>query len=154
MFEIGNSSKKLFILFTVSGIEAVIANHFELLVRNVLYKKLDEFHGRNRFADKGVIFMFIVVKGNRFAVVRVDSGQSNHRPAKVSADIFGNLLCITQIWFRINIETVFVFMINVCLDLFERGTDFGLHLIQKSCLESFTEIIIVKMFHRTPERIV
>ena len=72
----------------MSGIETVIANHFELLVRDMLYKELDEIHGRNRFADKGIIFMFVVVKGNRLSVVRIDSGQSNHRSPKVSADVF------------------------------------------------------------------
>lgn len=64
---------KFFINFPMSGIEAVIAGHFEVFFRYVLNKKFDKIHYGKRTPDIGIIFMSIIVKGNIFSIVRINA---------------------------------------------------------------------------------
>jgi len=154
LFCFWNSPVKRFVLIPVSGINAIITDHFKLLFGDMLYKQLNEFHGGNGFADKRIVFMPVVMKGNIAAVIGINSGQCDNRTSEITADILCYLRCIAKIRFCINIEPIFVFFVNGSLDPFKGGAEFSFHFIEQGSLESLTEIVVVKMFYSTPERVI
>lgn len=60
----GNGTVQTFIVFAVSCINAIVADHFEMLFRDVPDKSFDEIHDRNVFDDQFFIFMPVVMKGD------------------------------------------------------------------------------------------
>ena len=52
------------------------------------------------------VFMAVVMEGNQFAVIFINSGCSDNRTAKISTDIFDYCFGITFVRFGINIETI------------------------------------------------
>lgn len=98
--------------------------------------------------------MLIVVESHIFPIVGIDAGGGNDRPAKVAADIFDNSIRITEIWFGIDIETVFILFVNVGFGLFKRRTDMGSQFVKESGLEGFAQISIVEIFDHPPEAVI
>ena len=80
--------------------------------------------------------MPVVMEGNHFAIVFIDTGSGNNRTAKIAPDIFHNDLGIAEVWFCINIKSMFVFPVTFRFHFFERRTDFGLHFIKQGSAES------------------
>ena len=117
----GDSSADKLIRISVASIDTVIADHFEMLFRNVSDKPLNEFHSRNGFRDEHVIFMTIVVEGDSIIlfVVGINTRSGDDRPSEISADVFEDLMRITFVWFEVNIESVFGMLVNFCFDLFK-----------------------------------
>ena len=68
-----NGSEKLFILFLVSGIAAVIADHFEVLFRDMLYQPTDKLKSRNFFCDKNIVLMAVIVESDEFSVIVINA---------------------------------------------------------------------------------
>ena len=89
----------------------------------MLYKQGNKVQYGNSFFHIRIIFMFIVVEGHVFAVVGINAGSGNDRAAKITADVFYNSVSITEVWFGIDIETVFVFSVNISFRLFKGGPD-------------------------------
>lgn len=110
-----------------------------------------EFHNRNTLNDIFIILMSVVVKGNKIAIVIVNAGSGDNRPAKIAPDIFGYNFRITAVRFRINIETFFMFTIAFRFDLFKRRTKFCLKKVEKGSTERIAEKPVIKVGFGTPE---
>lgn len=123
MFGFMDSSVKIFIDFAVSGIKSIVTGHLEILFRDMLDEQLDKVDGRKGFSDKGIIFMFIVMKSDNFTVVGIDPGESDDRAAQITADIINNGFWVAEIRFGIDIEAVFILTVDLGLGLFEGGAD-------------------------------
>ena len=63
--------------------------------------------------------MPVVMESHVIAVIGINSGKSNHRAVKVTADVLDNGVRITEIRFCINIKSIFVFLIYISLCLLE-----------------------------------
>lgn len=114
---------QLIVDLTMSGIKAIVPCHFEIFFRDVLDKQLNKVNGRKGFCDERIIFMPVVMEGHIIPVVGINPGKCNDRTAKVAADIFDNGFRVAEIRFSINVETIFVILINISLGLFEGGSD-------------------------------
>ena len=64
---------KMLCIFIVSGIKAVISNHLKMFIGDVANDTFDEINDGDCFRNKLFIFMAVVVKGNEFAVIVIDS---------------------------------------------------------------------------------
>ena len=123
MLGFGDCPVQLFVRFAVPCIESVITCHFEMFFRYVLDKQGDKVHYRDRFFDVGIVFVFIVVEGHIFPIIGINAGGGNNRAAEITADVFYNSVSVTEVWFGIDIETVFVFSVNIGFCLFKGGPD-------------------------------
>lgn len=134
-------------------IEAVIADHFEVLFGDVADQFFDELHGRDGFMDKDIVFVPIVVEGNGVGslVIGINAGSGDHRTAKVAADILQNSRSIAFVVFSIDIETILGIAVNGGLDSLEFGRESLLEKIQENGLESLAEEGVVEMGDRAPE---
>jgi hypothetical protein len=105
----------------MSGIDAIVTKHFKLFFRDVTDESGDEFHCRNTFGNFFVIFVSGVVEGNIFTIVAVDTGRSNHRPPKVSADIFDGNGRGAEIRLCADIKTIGMVFIDIIFN-FGKGS--------------------------------
>ncbi len=53
------------------------------------YQSFYELQRRNRFVNKLVIFVPVVVEGDRIAIVFINAGRCDGRASKVSANVLG-----------------------------------------------------------------
>lgn len=118
MLAFRNGTMEPGINLTVAGVKAAIPDHFEMFFWYMSDQPLNEFYGRNRFFYVLIIFMPVVMEGNHFAIIIIDSGSANNRTAKIAPDIFHNDLWITEVWLCINIKSLFVFPCSISLSLF------------------------------------
>lgn len=102
------------------GIKSVIADHFKLSFRDVLDQSGNKFYNRNRFSDKCVVFMPVIVKRNGVAIIRVNAGGGNDRASRVSANIFKDYVRFTVFGFGIDIKTILMIVINGSFHLLKR----------------------------------
>lgn len=120
----GNGPVEFGINLAVTRIKAAVSNHFKMFFRDMANQTLDKIHCRNRFFGIFFIFMPVVMKSNHFAIVFIDSGSGNHRASKIAADIFDDSFGVAEVWFCVNIKTVFVFGITFGLSFVERRSNF------------------------------
>lgn len=154
MLEIGDCPAEFLVGFPMPCIEPIITGHLEMLFRDMLDKEGNKVHDRESFFHIGIILVFVVVESHVTAIVRINTGGGNNRPAKVTADVFYDSVRVTEIWFGIDIETIFIFFVNGGFGLFKRRADTRFQLIQESGLESLPEIGIVEIFHNPPEAVI
>ena len=138
---------------TVTSVEAVISNHFEMFFGNVADQSFDKIHGRNGFIDKTVIFMPVVMEGDGISnlVVGINTGSSNDGTTKITTDIFEDSRRTALTAFSIDIETVFGVAVNGGFYPFKFGRELFLEQIQKDCLECFAQEGVVEVLDRAPE---
>jgi len=86
----GKVEPVLFNMF--SGIDAIIADLFEMFFRDRPDEPLDEFHSGQGLFYVSIIFMAVVMERDSLSVITVNTGGCNHRPSKISADIFRRTL--------------------------------------------------------------
>ena len=152
MFLLRNSTIEFFILFSMTGIYAIIADHFEMFFRDVLDKKLHELKCSDCFNDKFIILVAVVMEGDIFTIIFVDAFCGDNRSAKVTADIFCNFPWTAQGRFCINIKTFFAVLIDVRFDSFERTAYFIFQFIQECSAECIAQKCVVKMLECAPGR--
>ena len=145
---------ELFINLPVAGINAAVADHFEMLFRDMADKTLYELHNRKGFFNIGVIFVAVVMEGDKVAIIVVNPGRGNNGPPQIAPDIFYGSLGVTFIRFCIDIETVFVFTVTAGFQLFKRRADSGFHFIKLGSAESIAEVGIVEVIDIAPETII
>lgn len=150
----GNGSVELFINLPVAGINAAVADHFEMLFRDMADEAPYELHNRKGFFHIGVIFVAVVVEGDKVAIIDVDPGRGDNRPPQIASNVFYGGSGVTFIRLGIDIETVFVFPVTARLSLFERSADFGFHFTQQSSAESIAEVGIVEVIGIAPETVI
>ena len=134
----------------MSGIDAIVTKHFKLFFRDVADESGDEVHCRNTFGNFFVIFVSGVVEGNIFPIVAVNTGRSNHRPPKVSADIFDGNGRGAEIRLCADIKTIGMIFIDIIFNSGKGRTKFQSEFFEKDFSESIAEKGIVEMFHWSP----
>lgn len=63
------------------------------------------------------------MEGDGRAIVGINTGRSDNRTTKISADVFGSNGDITIYRFSVNIKTVLVFVVAFSAGCFERRTN-------------------------------
>ena len=145
MFIPGNHFAYFTIVLSVSCIDTVVTNHFEMLFRNMANKLFHKFGNGNRFINKLVVLVSVVMKGYKVTVILIDSGGSDDRTTEITTDIFDNLVVITFVWFGINVEAVRVVSVACGFESFEGLTETVFQKVQKNSLKSVTKKGVVEM---------
>ncbi len=96
----------------------------------------------------------MIVESDRITVIVIDPGSSDDRPAKITTDILSDYFGVTEIRFRIDIETMFMFAVTSCFYFFKRRPDPDFQFIEESGAESTAEIVIVKVPDMTPGAVI
>ena len=149
-----DSPVQFFINLAVPCIKAIISGHFEVFFRDVLDEELNEVQHWECLFHISIVFAAVIVEGNGFAVVGIDAFQCNHRTAKVAADVFYDRLRVTKVRFGIDIETIFIFVVDKSFRFFERRADVAFHFIKKSSLEGLAEVSVAEMSDGAPEAVI
>ena len=100
---------------------------------------LYELHNRKGLFNIGVIFVAVVMEGDKVPIIFVNPGRGNNGASKIAPNVFYGGFGFTFIWLCIDIETVFVFPVTAGLYLFKRRADSGFHFIQQGSAESIAE---------------
>lgn len=148
------SFMKRFVSFTVTGIETIVSGHFKMFFRDVLDQKFYKIQCRNRFFNVCIILVSVVMESDEITIIGINPGSSNHRAAQITGDIFHDGIRVTEIRFCIDIETIFVLIIDGSFDLFKRGADMFFHFTQQSSLESFAQIRIMEVINISPKAVI
>ena len=148
------SFMKSFVSFTVTGIETIVSGHFKMFFRDVLDQKFYKIQRRNRFFNVCIILVSVVMESDEITIIGINPGSSNHRAAQITGDIFHDGIRVTEIRFCIDIETIFVLIIDGSFDLFKRGADMFFHFTQQSSLESFAQIRIMEVINISPKAVI
>ena len=70
---------RFFVSYAVSCIEIIVSNYFEMFFRDVTDKPFNEIKNRDCFSNKFFILMTVVVKGNIFSIIVINTSGSNYR---------------------------------------------------------------------------
>ena len=135
-------------------INAVVADHFKVPVRDMYDQPFDKVNGRDAFCDCFMVLMALIMERHTIPVIGINPGSGNDRATKIPANIFGNSLRVTTVGFGINIEAVFMFQITTGRNFFKRRTDAEQHFLEESSTESIAKESIVEMRDITPESII
>ena len=125
----GHSPTYLAIVFSVTGVDAIIADHFKVVFWDVLDEHFYKVHYGYRSGNKDVIFVPVVVKGNCIAIIVINAGSCNHRSAKVTSDVFYGILRRKISRLCINIKAVLMFFVNGRFYGLERRAEFNFQLV-------------------------
>ncbi len=148
------SFMKSFVSFTVTGIETIVSGHFKMFFRDMLDQKFYKIQRGNRFFNVCIILVSVVMESDEITIIGINPGSSNHRAAQITGDIFHDGIRVTEIRFCIDIETIFVLIIDGSFDLFKRGADMFFHFTQQSSLESFAQIRIMEVINISPKAVI
>ena len=129
---------KLLVCFAVACIQAAIADHFKMFLRDMPDQTFDEVHNRDRFLYIFIIVVSIVMKSDHRTIIFVDPGSGDHRTPQIASDIFDGSLRITRGRLGINVKSLLMRRITEGFDLFERIAQPLVHLIKESGTESRT----------------
>ena len=129
---------ELLVCFAVACIQAAIADHFKMFLRDMPDQTFDEVHNRDRFLYIFIIFVSIVMKSDHRTIIYVDPGSGDHRTPQKASDIFDGSLRITRGRLGINVKSLLMRRITEGFDLFERIAQPLVHLIKESGTESRT----------------
>ena len=129
---------ELLVCFAVACIQAAIADHFKMFLRDMPDQTFDEVHNRDRFLYIFIIFVSIVMKSDHRTIIFVDPGSGDHRTPQIASDIFDGSLRITRGRLCINVKSLLMRRITEGFDLFERIAQPLVHLIKESGTESRT----------------
>ena len=129
---------ELLVCFAVACIQAAIADHFKMFLRDMPDQTFDEVHNRDCFLYIFIIFVSIVMKSDHRTIIFVDPGSGDHRTPQIASDIFDGSLRITRGRLGINVKSLLMRRITEGFDLFERIAQPLVHLIKESGTESRT----------------
>lgn len=135
-----------------TGIETVIANHFEMLVRDMNNEPLYEVKDRNFFNNEAVVAMPVVMESNRRTIVRINTRSGNNRTPQISGDVLCDDGRITVSRFSVNIETLGMLIVHFSAGCFERRPQFGAKKFEQSGAERIPKEFIIEMSNTPPEK--
>lgn len=133
-------------------VDAVIANHFEMLIGDMDDETLNEFNRRNGFDNEFVVFVPVVMESDMRAGVRINTGGGDNRSAEVAANVLGNDRGIAVVGLGVDIEAFAMIAVNSRFNFFERRTEFGMETIEKGSAERLAQESIVKVYNAFPRR--
>ena len=125
-----------------------------MLFRDMVDEALYEIHNGKSLFNIGIIFVAVVMEGDKVAIIFVNPGGGNNRTSQIAPNVFYGGSGVAFSWLGIDIETVFVFPVTTGLYFFERGTDFGFHFTQQCSAESIAEVGIVEVIDIAPDTII
>lgn len=134
-----------FFLSMVLGINVIVADHFKMLVRDMYHQAFDKINDGDTFGDCFMILMALIMESHGVPVIVINSGSSNDRSAKVSANVFNGDIRRTQVRFGSDIKAFGMFFVDLIFKLLKRRSQFKGELIQKDFTESQTKEVIIKM---------
>lgn len=140
----------------MSGIDAIVADHLEVLFRDVLHEKGSELKNGDGLFDVGIVLVTVVVKCDSagLRIIFIDPFGSNDRPAKVTADVLGECLHIGEGGLGVDIESLVMYPVHPAFDLFEGRPETFMKKIQKDSTEGVAEVSIVEMADVAPGAVV
>ena len=149
----GNGSVKFFVSLPVACINAAAANHFEMLFRDMADEALYEIHDGKSLFSIGIIFVAVVMEGDKAAIIFVNPGRGNNGASQIAPNVFYGSFGVTIVWLCIDIETAFVFPVTAGFNLFKGCPDPGFHFVKQGSAESIAEIGIVEVIDAAPETV-
>ena len=96
---------------------------------------LNKFNGGNSFNDEFIIFVSVVMKSNKRAGVRINTGSRNNGSAKIATNILRDNRRVAVIGLSVNIEAFTMILINSRFDFLEGRTKFVMEAIEQSGTE-------------------
>ena len=69
-------------------INAIVSDHFKMLVRDMYNQAFDKVGDGNTFRDRFMILMALIMERHEITVIGINPGSSNNRSPKVSDDVF------------------------------------------------------------------
>lgn len=112
-------------------INAIVAYHFKVLVRDMYDQTIDKVNVRDTFRDGFMILMAFIMECHIIPVIGINPGSGNDRSSKVSADIFNGDIRRTQVRFDSNINAFGMVFVDLIFKPFKRRPQFRRELIQK-----------------------
>lgn len=125
-----------------------------MLFRYVDNEPFDEVHCRDTFGYCLMILMSCVMKGNKIAVIVIDTGCSNDRSAQISAYIFDGNIRRTLIRFGSDIKSIWIFLIKLVFESFKGMVKMKRKLFEKDFTKSQPKECEIKMFDVTPREMI
>lgn len=125
-----------------------------MFFRDVPDETFYEIHNRQSFFHILFIFVTVIVESNGIPIIPVNPGSGNYWPTKIAADVFSYYFGIAEIWFGIDIKSLFMLGVTFCFHFFERGSNPVFQFIEKSRAESIAQIVVVKVFYMAPKAII
>lgn len=117
-------------------INAVVAYHFKVPVRDRYDQTIGKVNGRDTFRDGFMILMVLIMERHIIPVIGINPGSGNDRSSKVAADIFNGDIRRTQVRFGSNIKAFGMVFVDLIFKPFKRRLQFRRELIQKDFTES------------------
>ena len=71
-------------------INAMVSDHFKMLVWDMHNQAFDKVNGGDAFGYSFMVFMALIVEGHRSPIIGINPGSGNDGPAQISADIFNS----------------------------------------------------------------
>ena len=153
-FFTGDSSVEFLVNLPMAGINAAITDHFVMFFRDMLDETLYELHDRDGFFHIFAIFMAVVVKSDKIAIIIVNPGSGDDRAAEITADVLYNCFRIAFVWLGMHIEAIFMLPVALGFNLFKGSPDFCFHFIEERSPEGIAEEGVVKVIDIAPEAII
>ena len=69
-------------------INAIVSDHFKMLVRDMYNQAFDKVGDGNTFRDRFMILMALIMERHEITVIGINPGSGNDRSSKISADVF------------------------------------------------------------------
>ena len=69
-------------------INAIVSDHFKMLVRDMYNQAFDKVGDGNTFRDRFMILMALIMERHTIPVIGINPGSGNDRSSKISADVF------------------------------------------------------------------
>lgn len=98
--------------------------------------------------------MSVIVESNILSIIGIDPSECDDGTSKIAGNIFDNSIDIARIGFGIDIEAIFVLVVNLCFDLFERRADLLFQKIEKGGLERFSEEKVIEVLNIAPKPVI
>lgn len=129
----------------VLRINAIVADHFKMPVRDMHNQAFDKVHDGHTFCDCFMILMTLIMERHELPVIGINPGSGNDRSSKVPADIFNGDIRRTQVRFGSDIKAFGMVFVDLIFKLFKRRAQFRRELLQKDFAESQAQESIIKM---------
>ena len=150
----GDGPTEFIVDLPVACVNAAIADHFIMLIRDMSDKAFDEFHDRNGLFYVLFILVTVVVEGNKFTVILIDPGSGNYRTAEITPDIFYDFFWVAFVRFGVDVEAFGVFPVATGFYLFEGRADLSLHFVEEGGAESVAQESVIKIVDVAPETVI
>ena len=104
-------------------INAIVSDHFKMLVRDMYNQAFDKVGDGNTFRDRFMILMALIMERHTIPVIGINPGSGNDRSSRISADVFKGDIRRTQVRFGSNIKAFGMAFVALILKLEEHTQD-------------------------------